>query len=136
VEDDTSMTMALKKMNINTPKIRSSKRRENHFYAPYTPSKRRTASDTKTTKPISLSELDSTLVSHIPSGRTDLRPATVHSAQEREEPWGKLISLSEGFSDIILTNDSTGLGELCDSVDIHTGVRVAQFSRLPFSQKC
>jgi|SRR5579859_1862671 len=131
------MTMALRKMNINTPKIRSSKRRENHFYTPYTPSKRRATSDHLDT--ISMSRAETfPLSGPAPlkaNNVTDVNALSLHQPNETE-CWGKLISKTPGKPDIALIKKSTSLGKPVDFVDMHTGERMQEFSNAPVATVC
>jgi len=113
--------MALKKMSIKTPRVQSSKRRENHFYAPYTPSKRRTASDPNKTSSLSLAEV-------MPIKRS-ISGEIGKEAETDQKPWGHLISKSLNLGNILLSYSSTGIGELLDVVDIDTGDRMRKFSK-------
>jgi hypothetical protein len=132
VEEESSVTMALRGLNIATPK--SVKKRGNHFFAPYTP-KRRTVSDSTTMRSVSASQAETVPIRRtastkvMPSG-TDAGRIAAEEAEHRI-PWGNLISNTEGKPDIALSNDSTGLGRMRDTVDMYTGERELDFSKIP-----
>ena len=134
-EDDTSMTMALKKMSIKTPRIQSTKRRENHFYAPYTPSKRRAISDSTKSAFVSMEQSGTVPLRPVPAADHQSchkleNPAesTIPISEPELKPWGILISKTVGKPNIPLLRASTGLGKVCQVVDIHTGERLRQYS--------
>jgi hypothetical protein len=130
VEEERSVTMAMRGLNITTP--RSSKRRENHYFTPYTP-KRRTVSDSNTMRSMAKSQAETVPDRQTTPMKTKTTAAALHSSSSIAEtlpsrPWGKLFSKTEGIPDILLTYYSTGLGEICDWVDIDTGMRRTQYS--------
>jgi len=125
-----SMTMALKKMKINTPRIQSSKRRENHFYAPYTPSKRRAALSSGNLGPQTRTGAPNNV--DVPTKGITLDDTIIMPSLESmgsSEPWGIFISKRLGKPDIPLSCGSTSLGKVSDIVDMYTGERVLDSSK-------
>src|SRR5271170_6852331 len=122
-DKDTSMTLAMNRLNISTP--RSVKKRPNHLYTPYTPSKRRCNSDPTATRS-----------SHLSQAQTvPLRRDSTSSADDKAlmKPWGMLVSKTMGKPDIPLIDGTTGLGEICENVDVETGERQLKYSTSSFS---
>lgn len=132
-DNDTSMTLALNRLNIASP--RSVKRRLNHFYSPYSASKRRCNSDSPAISPVSPSEVCTLPIKceALSSGsvaKDNARAKDDSKGSERINSWGMLVSKTQGCSDISLIHRSTGLGKVCDFVDMATGERQTEFSKL------
>ena len=130
-ETEVPVMSALSSLRITSP--RSAKRKANHFYNPYTPSKRRSSSASATMRPVLLSQ-----AATVPLRRAaSLEAKTINIAEtvvvpqvireEQPKPWGKLVSRTEGKLDIDLRRSSTGVGEDFHFVDMDTGERVIQF---------
>jgi hypothetical protein len=134
VEEESSVTMALRELNIASPK--SVKKRSNHFFAPYTP-KRRSVSDSTTMRSVSASQAETVPVRRTMSVKPNpnLKESEIAplSLEIGEKPWGKLISKTTGLPDITLTRDYTSLGRICDIVDCDTGERELTYSMSPNS---
>jgi hypothetical protein len=67
--------------------------------------------------------------------KTELSSRAQETSEEVETkelatPWGVLISQTDGFADIQLSRNSTGLGKMCDFVDFKTGERVTDYGNL------
>jgi hypothetical protein len=115
------VTSALSKLNITSP--RSAKRKANHFYSPYAPSKRRSSSATATMRKVSFSQAETVPLRRAASleAATNVDVETVVVPQIK--PWGVLVSQTEGKPDVSLVRTTTELGELLDNVDCFTGER-------------
>jgi hypothetical protein len=117
-------TMVKDMDSLNMGPVRTNPRQKRSPFAPYSasarPSKRSNAFTT-------------TAVESAPTKRSkssdDLKPWG-------EPSWGKLISKTEGFADISLVLNSTGLGNQMDFVDFRTGERENSYSEPLFSCVC
>jgi hypothetical protein len=125
--DDIPVTTALNNLNITSP--RSAKRKANHFYSPYSPSKRRGRSAMATMRKVSFSQAETVPLRRATSleAATNADVETVVVPQERQEeqpkPWGTLVSRTQGKPDIELRRSTTGIGHIFHYVDVETGER-------------
>lgn len=132
-DPDISMTLALNHLKITSP--RSVKRRANHFYVPYSSSKRRCNSDSATIRAVPISQAETVPLKLSLSLRSSSRTSEFNPTDQpnvTKTPWGRLTSLT-GKPNIDLVNTTTGLGDISETVDIVTGERELHYSTLSAS---
>jgi len=120
IDVDSTATIVKNMNHLSMGPIRTSQRDKKSPFTPYSPSARHskranTSSDS----------------SAIPDPLSCKIPKKPNNAEQAGQPksWAKLVSKTEGFPDISLFTNSTGLGKILDSVDYETGEREKRYSK-------
>jgi len=125
-DHETSMIQRMGRLQLSTS--RSGFQRSTHFYAPYSPSKRRRIPDSNDSRPRPAKIRTAPQHYHLGLKGLTTEPFLANSAKG-EATWGILKSKTSAFPDIVLTSPITSLGEIVDFVDMDTGERVTEYSK-------